>query len=151
MADRATVLAEHGLDGFFGLLHRDLALRDGSLERSARALTRAGMPVRYRLGGQGLQIIPSILWSGPPLFSIGLPGPVVSTMVYPARHPPVPEAGPRYRWIVIVGVLQDLAMCFAIIPPYIAHMCLFSHDQTQQPPDPPQRGTLRWRLSAAVP
>jgi DNA-binding transcriptional ArsR family regulator len=86
MADRTAVLAEHGLDGLFGVLHRDLALRDGSLERSARALTRAGMPVRYRLGGQGLQIIPSVLWSGPPLFSIGLPGPVVNTMVYPARH-----------------------------------------------------------------
>jgi DNA-binding transcriptional ArsR family regulator len=86
VADRAAVLAQRGLDGLFGLLHRDLALRDGSLERSGRALARAGLPARYQLDGQGLQILPSVLWTGPPLFAIAPPDPLVSTMVYPARR-----------------------------------------------------------------
>ena len=36
--------------------------------------------------GQGLQVLPSMLWTGPPLFSINPPGPLPSIMIYPGRH-----------------------------------------------------------------
>jgi DNA-binding transcriptional ArsR family regulator len=96
VADRAVVLARGGLGELFGSLHPDLALRDGSLERSGRALARAGRPGQGQLGGQGLQILPSVLWTGPPLFSTGGPGrdrepdrppvPLLGTMIYPAQR-----------------------------------------------------------------
>jgi hypothetical protein len=73
VAQQAAVLARGGLGELFGALHPDLALRDGSLERSERALTRAGRPGKIQLEGQGLQILPSVLWTGPPLFSIHPP------------------------------------------------------------------------------
>lgn len=86
VADRIVALARGGLGDFFGTLHPDLALRDGLLQRSERALARAGRRAEYQLEGQGLQILPSMLWSGPPLFSIHPPDPLVSTMIYPARR-----------------------------------------------------------------
>jgi DNA-binding transcriptional ArsR family regulator len=85
MASRAITLASGGLGELFGTLHPDLALRDGSLERSKRALGRAGRPGRLHLAGQGLQIVPSMLWTGPPLFSIHPAGSLASTMIYSAR------------------------------------------------------------------
>jgi DNA-binding transcriptional ArsR family regulator len=86
VADRAMVLALGGLGELFGSLHPDLALRDGALERSERALARAGRPAQIQLEGQGLQLVPSVLWTGPPLFSTGLPAPLVNTMMYPAQR-----------------------------------------------------------------
>jgi DNA-binding transcriptional ArsR family regulator len=86
VAQRAAVLTRGGLDELFGSLHPDLSLRDGSLWRSARALARAGRSAEYRLGGNGLQILPSLLWTGPPLFSVSPSGPLASTMIYPARR-----------------------------------------------------------------
>jgi DNA-binding transcriptional ArsR family regulator len=85
VASRAITLASGGLGELFGTLHPDLALRDGSLERSERALGRAGRPGRLHLAGLGLQIVPSMLWTGPPLFSIHSGGPLASTMIYSAR------------------------------------------------------------------
>jgi DNA-binding transcriptional ArsR family regulator len=86
VADRAGVLARGGLGDLFGSLHPDLALRDGALERAGRALTRAGRPGERQMEGQGLQVLPSMLWTGPPLFSINPPGPLPSIMIYPGRH-----------------------------------------------------------------
>jgi DNA-binding transcriptional ArsR family regulator len=86
VTERAGVLASSGLGDLFGSLHPDLALRDGSLERAGRALARAGRPARLQLKGQGLQILPSMLWTGPPLFSINPPGPLPSIMIYPGRR-----------------------------------------------------------------
>jgi hypothetical protein len=67
-------------------LHPDLSLQDGALERSERALARAGSPGQYQLQGQGLQILPSVLWTGPPLFSTGLSRQLLNTMIYPAQR-----------------------------------------------------------------
>jgi DNA-binding transcriptional ArsR family regulator len=85
VADRAMTLAKGGLGELFDSLHPDLAMRDGSLERSKRALGRAGIPAKFHLAGQGLQVVPSMLWTGPPLFSIHPAGPLASTMIYSAR------------------------------------------------------------------
>ena len=85
VATRAAVLARGGLGELFGTLHQDLTLRAGTLERARRSLSRAGRPGEHRLDGQGLQILPSMLWTGPPLFSICPPGPARSTMIYSAR------------------------------------------------------------------
>jgi DNA-binding transcriptional ArsR family regulator len=85
MTDRAVTLAKGGLSEFFDALHPDLAFRDGSLERSKRALARAGRPGKFHLGGKGLQVLPSMLWTGPPLFSIHATGPLANTMVYSGR------------------------------------------------------------------
>jgi DNA-binding transcriptional ArsR family regulator len=95
VTERAGVLASRGLGDLFGSLHPDLALRDGSLERSGRALVRAGRPAEFRLEGQGLQILPSMLWTGPPLFSINPPGPLPSVMIYPGRRDSRPGHGTR--------------------------------------------------------
>jgi DNA-binding transcriptional ArsR family regulator len=86
VAQRAAVLTQGGLDALFGSFHPDLSLRYGSLWRSARALARAGSSAEYRLEGRGLQILPSMLWTGPPLFSIFPSGPLANTMIYPARR-----------------------------------------------------------------
>jgi len=86
VADRSAVLTQSGLGELFGSLHPDLALRDGSLQRSRRALARAGLPAQFQLDGQGLLIMPSVLWTGPPLFSICPPDPLASIMIYPARQ-----------------------------------------------------------------
>jgi DNA-binding transcriptional ArsR family regulator len=86
VAERSTVLAHGGLGELFGTLHQDLTLRDGALERSGRTLARAGRPGQYQLEGQGMQIVPSVLWTGPPLFAINPPGAHATMMIYPARR-----------------------------------------------------------------
>ena len=114
VTQQAVVLARGGLGELFGELHPDLALRDGSLERSERALTRAGRPGEFQLEGQGLQILPSVLWSGPPLFSIHPPGEAASVMIYPARQVLRTRNGTRSRDLEAVlgrtraGVLRAL-------------------------------------------
>ena len=62
IAERIPVLATGGLAGLLGTLHDDLAWRDNSLQRSWRT-------GELSLGGRGLQLLPSALWTGPPLFS----------------------------------------------------------------------------------
>ena len=62
VADRLPVLATGGLAEVLGTLHETLAWRDNSLERSWRTGDSA-------LDGQGVQLLPSALWTGPPLFS----------------------------------------------------------------------------------
>ncbi len=62
LADRIPVLATGGLAAVLDTLHDDLAWRGEALERSGRA-------GEFSLGGRGLQILPSAVWSGPPLFA----------------------------------------------------------------------------------
>ena len=62
VAERIPVLATGGLAEVLGTLHETLAWRDNSLERSWRTGDSA-------LDGQGVQLLPSALWTGPPLFS----------------------------------------------------------------------------------
>jgi DNA-binding transcriptional ArsR family regulator len=87
VADRIPVLAASGLAGVFGTLHEDLAWSHRALERSARSLERAGTAGEFWLDGHGLQLVPSALWTGPPLFSIGPPESGGSALIYPARSP----------------------------------------------------------------
>jgi DNA-binding MarR family transcriptional regulator len=85
IAIRARMLAHSGLEGLFGALHPDLAWRSGSLQRATPAGPRAGRPGEFTLDGQGLRIMPSVLWTGPPLFSISPPSALGSVLTYQAR------------------------------------------------------------------
>ena len=63
-------------------MHPSLAWRDGALERSR---TPFRLQRDYWLDGHGLQILPSVLWTGPPLFSIRPHELGGSAVIYPAR------------------------------------------------------------------
>ena len=78
VADRIPVLATDGLAGVLGTLHEDLAWRGDALERS-------WLSWECSLDGRGLQLLPSALWTGPPLFSRhGWDG-GGNALIYPAR------------------------------------------------------------------
>jgi DNA-binding transcriptional ArsR family regulator len=62
VAERSLVLATGGLAEVLGTLHETLTWRDNSLERSWRTGD-------CTLDGQGVLLLPSALWTGPPLFS----------------------------------------------------------------------------------
>jgi DNA-binding transcriptional ArsR family regulator len=80
VADRLPVLATGGLAEVLCTLHETLAWRGNSLERSWRT-------GEYLLDGHGLQLLPSAVWTGPPLFC-DHPGAFGgSTLIYPARTP----------------------------------------------------------------
>lgn len=85
VSQRVEVLADRGLEGLFGTLHPDLTWQDGALRRAGRSLARAGVPGEAWLDGQGLDIVPSALWTGPPLFSVCPAGMARSSLVYSAR------------------------------------------------------------------
>lgn len=77
-AEHARVLAVGGLAELFSSLHKDLAWRDPFLQGAWRV---GGV----RLAGRGVQLVPSALWSGPPLFAVcpvNLDG---NALIYPAR------------------------------------------------------------------
>jgi DNA-binding transcriptional ArsR family regulator len=78
LAERVPVLATSGLAGVFGTLHGDLAWRDNSLERSGR-------PGECSLDGRGLRLMPSALWTGPPLFAFHPPECGGNALIYSAR------------------------------------------------------------------
>jgi DNA-binding transcriptional ArsR family regulator len=80
LADRVAVLATGGLAAVLGTLHDDLTWRDNSLERWWR-------PGEFSLDGGGLQILPSVLWTGPPVFASLPSGWGGSSLIYPARSP----------------------------------------------------------------
>lgn len=82
ITERMSVLAQGGLGEVFGTLHRDLAWRDGALERAS---DRIGMPGEFCLDGHGLRLLPSALWTGPPLFTIGPPAAGGNAVIYAAR------------------------------------------------------------------
>jgi DNA-binding transcriptional ArsR family regulator len=62
VAARIPALATGGLRDVLGALHETLAWRGNSLERSWRRGD-------WALDGQGVQLLPSTLWTGPPLFA----------------------------------------------------------------------------------
>ena len=64
VARRMPVLAAGGHQALFGTLHRQLQWRDDGLERP-------GGDGEYDLGGDGLLLIPSASWTGPPVVMIG--------------------------------------------------------------------------------
>src|SRR5690348_5202029 len=78
VAERIGVLATGGLAEVLGTLHETLAWRDNSLERSWRSGDCA-------LDGQGVQLLPSKLWTGPPLFADHPPEAGGNALIYAAR------------------------------------------------------------------
>jgi DNA-binding transcriptional ArsR family regulator len=82
IADRVGVLATGGLAEVLGTLHETLTWRNNALERAWRT-------GEFSLGGHGLQLLPSGLWTGPPLFSDHPPQAGGNVLVYAAR-PAVP-------------------------------------------------------------
>jgi DNA-binding transcriptional ArsR family regulator len=79
VAERIPILAAGGLAGLLGTLHEDLTWRDGSLERKG-----AGT---FSLEGQGLQLMPSAVWAGPPMFVSHHGGVGENAIIYQARRP----------------------------------------------------------------
>ena len=86
MAERIPVLAAGGLAEVFNTLTRICPASQRSLERADRCLTKVGIAGEFWLGGDGLQLVPSALWSGPPLFCIGPRESGGNALVY-AAHP----------------------------------------------------------------
>ena len=80
VADRIPVLATGGLAEVLGTLHETLAWRDNSLERSWGTGD-------YSLCGHGVRLLPSALWTGPPLFTSHCPEFGGIALIYPARPP----------------------------------------------------------------
>jgi DNA-binding transcriptional ArsR family regulator len=80
VADRLPVLATGGLAEVLGTLHETLAWQDNALKRSWRT-------GEYSLHGRGLQLLPSALWTGPPLFCDHPRELGGNTLIYPARPP----------------------------------------------------------------
>jgi DNA-binding transcriptional ArsR family regulator len=80
VSGRMPVLATGGLAEVLGTLHETLAWRDSSLERSWRT-------GEYALDSHGVQLLPSALWTGPPLFCDHSPQSGGSTLIYQARPP----------------------------------------------------------------
>jgi len=85
VADRIPALATGGLAEVLGTLHQTLAWRDNSLERSWRTGDCS-------LDGHGLLLLPSALWTGPPLFCDQSPEFGGNALIYQAR-PPVTACG----------------------------------------------------------
>jgi DNA-binding transcriptional ArsR family regulator len=90
MAERLPVLAAGGLAAVFGTLHEDLSWSKRALQRADKCLAKVGRPGEFWLGGQGLQLVPSVLWTGPPVFCIGPPETGGNALIYPA-HPPATQ------------------------------------------------------------
>jgi DNA-binding transcriptional ArsR family regulator len=86
VAERAGVLAAGGLAEVLGTLHETMAWRDNSLERSWRTGDCA-------LDGQGVQLLPSALWTGPPLFADHPPQAGGNALIYAARPAVTAEEG----------------------------------------------------------
>jgi DNA-binding transcriptional ArsR family regulator len=61
VARRMPVLAASGHQALFGTLHRQLRWQHGGLERQ-------GIDLEHDLGGNGMLLMPSAFWTGPPLF-----------------------------------------------------------------------------------
>ena len=78
VAERIPVLATGGLAEVLGTLHETLAWRDNTLERSWRTGDCS-------LDGNGVQFLPSALWTGPPLFCDHPPEFGGNALIYPAR------------------------------------------------------------------
>jgi DNA-binding transcriptional ArsR family regulator len=78
VAERAGVLAAGGLAEVLGTLHETLIWRDNSLERSWRTGD-------CTLDGRGVQLLPTALWTGPPLFAAHPAEAGGNALIYTAR------------------------------------------------------------------
>jgi DNA-binding transcriptional ArsR family regulator len=78
VAARIPALATGGLAEVLSTLHETLAWRGNSLERSWRTGD-------CTLDGQGLQLLPSVLWTGPPLFAYHQREAGGNVLIYAAR------------------------------------------------------------------
>jgi len=97
IAARTNVLAAGGVGELLSTLHQDLTLGDQVLERSWRS-------GEMWLSGRGLQLMPSALLSGPPLFSLQPEKRGGNFLIYPAQPAVLPDH-PRQR----PDRLRDLA------------------------------------------
>ena len=86
LARRMPVLAAGGHQALFGTLHEQLRWRDDGLDRK-------GFDSEYELDGTGLLLIPSVFWSGPPVFAIGDGVRLGNALIY-AAQPNGQPAGP---------------------------------------------------------
>jgi DNA-binding transcriptional ArsR family regulator len=80
VTERIPVLATGGLAEVLGSLHETLAWQGNSLERSWRSGDLS-------LDGQGVQLLPSALWTGPPLFAHHPREAGGNVLIYTARSP----------------------------------------------------------------
>lgn len=78
VARRMPLLAAGGHQALFDTLHRHLKWRHDGLERQ-------GYNIEYDLGGGGLLLVPSVFWTGPPLFVTGEGGRAQNALVYAAE------------------------------------------------------------------
>jgi DNA-binding transcriptional ArsR family regulator len=78
LARRMPVLAQGGHQALFGSLHQQLQWRHDGLERP-------GIDWEYGLGGDGLLLIPSAFWTGPPVFVLGDGVRLGHAMIYAAQ------------------------------------------------------------------
>jgi DNA-binding transcriptional ArsR family regulator len=99
VSERIPVLATRGLGVLFSTLNPDLEWRDQSIVRTWRASRTCDLS----LNGQGLQILPSALWNGPPLFKIRPEESGGNALIYPAR--PAPMAYPAGEVTDLAGLL----------------------------------------------
>jgi DNA-binding transcriptional ArsR family regulator len=97
VAERTGVLASGGLAEVLGTLHETLAWRDNSLERSWRTGD-------CTLNGQGVVLLPSALWTGPPLFAEHPPQAGGNALIYAARAmASAGEAGQSHNLAGLLG------------------------------------------------
>ena len=78
VTERVPVLATGGLAEVLDSLHETLAWRGNSLERSWRSGD-------WPLDGQGVQLLPCALWTGPPLFAHHPPEAGGNVLIYTAQ------------------------------------------------------------------
>ena len=97
VAERIGALATGGLAEVLGTLHETLTWRDNSLERSWRTGD-------CTLDGQGVQLLPSKLWTGPPLFADHPPRAGGNVLIYAARATPsANEASQSHNLASLLG------------------------------------------------
>jgi DNA-binding transcriptional ArsR family regulator len=78
IARRIPVLAAGGHQALFGTLHEELKWRDDGLDRR-------GFDCEWKLGGNGILLMPSAFWSGTPLFVMGDGIRLGNALIYPAQ------------------------------------------------------------------
>ncbi len=88
VARRMPMLAAGGHQALFGSLHPTLQWRHDGLERQGGA-------GEYALNGRGLVLVPSAIWTGPPVFGTGDGASLPYTLVYAAQPngQPGPDGG----------------------------------------------------------
>lgn len=90
VTERVSVLATGGLAEVLGSLHETLAWRDNSLERTWRS-------GECSFNGEGVQLVPSTLWTGPPLFADHPREAGGNALIYAARSAAIIEDTSQLR------------------------------------------------------